>query len=90
MPRERTSLLQGTLDLIVLQLLNGEPTNGYDLTQPREPGTDPRRMGIDPEWPPREGLLPLRRRPQATRRRAGKLAPLLRRPRRHPEEGVMQ
>jgi transcriptional regulator len=26
-------LLQGTLDLIVLQLLAGEPTNGYDLAQ---------------------------------------------------------
>jgi PadR family transcriptional regulator, regulatory protein PadR len=26
------SMLQGTLDLIVLQLLNAEPTNGYDLT----------------------------------------------------------
>ena len=26
-------MLQGTLDLIVLQLLNAEPTNGYDLTQ---------------------------------------------------------
>jgi len=25
------SMLQGTLDLIVLQLLNAEPTNGYDL-----------------------------------------------------------
>ena len=25
-------LLQGTLDLIVLQLLRSEPTNGYDLT----------------------------------------------------------
>ena len=27
-----TSLLPGTLELIVLQLLQGEPTNGYDLT----------------------------------------------------------
>ena len=27
-----TSLLQGTLDLIVLQLLQAEPTNGYDLS----------------------------------------------------------
>lgn len=26
------SLLQGTLDLIVLQLLRAEPTNGYELT----------------------------------------------------------
>lgn len=26
------SFLPGTLDLIVLQLLHGEPTNGYDLT----------------------------------------------------------
>jgi transcriptional regulator len=32
MAREKTSLLQGTLDLIVLQLLRAEPTNGYDLT----------------------------------------------------------
>lgn len=27
-----TPLLQGTLDLVVLQLLNAEPTNGYDLS----------------------------------------------------------
>ena len=27
-----TPYLQGTLDLIVLQLLQAEPTNGYDLT----------------------------------------------------------
>lgn len=27
-----TSFLAGTLDLIVLQLLRAEPTNGYDLT----------------------------------------------------------
>jgi PadR family transcriptional regulator PadR len=26
------SLIQGTLDLIVLQLLQAEPTNGYDLS----------------------------------------------------------
>ena len=32
MARDRTQLLQGTLDLIVLQLLQAEPTNGYDLT----------------------------------------------------------
>ena len=32
MARAKTSLLQGTLDLIVLQLLQAEPTNGYDLT----------------------------------------------------------
>ena len=32
MTRSKTSLLQGTLDLIVLQLLRVEPTNGYDLT----------------------------------------------------------
>ena len=31
-PRTPT-MLQGTLDLIVLQLLSAEPTNGYDLTQ---------------------------------------------------------
>ena len=30
-PPPRTVLLQGTLDLIVLQLLKAEPTNGYDL-----------------------------------------------------------
>jgi PadR family transcriptional regulator PadR len=28
-----SSLLQGTLDLIVLQLLRAEPTNGYELAQ---------------------------------------------------------
>ena len=33
MPPAKTTLLQGTLDLIVLQLLQAEPTNGYDLTQ---------------------------------------------------------
>jgi PadR family transcriptional regulator, regulatory protein PadR len=32
MPPSGTPLLQGTLDLIVLQLLQAEPTNGYDLT----------------------------------------------------------
>jgi len=32
MPAPATPLLQGTLDMIVLQLLNAEPTNGYDLT----------------------------------------------------------
>jgi len=31
MSRAKTTLLQGTLDLIVLQLLMAEPTNGYDL-----------------------------------------------------------
>jgi transcriptional regulator len=30
--KRKPSLLQGTLDLIVLQLLQAEPTNGYDLT----------------------------------------------------------
>lgn len=28
----KVALLQGTLDLIVLQLLQAEPTNGYELT----------------------------------------------------------
>ena len=28
-----TPLLQGTLDLIVMQLLHAAPTNGYDLAQ---------------------------------------------------------
>jgi transcriptional regulator len=28
----KATLLQGTLDLIVLQLLHAEPTNGYELT----------------------------------------------------------
>lgn len=32
MPPSPAPLLQGTLDLIVLQLLRAEPTNGYDLT----------------------------------------------------------
>ncbi len=31
-PRDKVAFLQGTLDLIVLQLLQNEPTNGYDLT----------------------------------------------------------
>jgi PadR family transcriptional regulator PadR len=31
MASSSTPLLQGTLDLIVLQLLHAEPTNGYDL-----------------------------------------------------------
>ena len=33
MPPKAAPLLQGTLDLIVLQLLRAEPTNGYDLAQ---------------------------------------------------------
>jgi transcriptional regulator len=32
MPPRSAPLLQGTLDLIVLQLLRAEPTNGYDLS----------------------------------------------------------
>ena len=32
MPPNSAPLLQGTLDLIVLQLLRAEPTNGYDLS----------------------------------------------------------
>ena len=32
MPQANASFLSGTLDLIVLQLLEAEPTNGYDLT----------------------------------------------------------
>ena len=32
MPTKPAPLLQGTLDLIVLQLLRAEPTNGYDLS----------------------------------------------------------
>lgn len=32
MSHENTPLLPGTLELIVLQLLQAEPTNGYDLT----------------------------------------------------------
>jgi transcriptional regulator len=32
MPQANASFLSGTLDLIVLQLLLAEPTNGYDLT----------------------------------------------------------
>jgi PadR family transcriptional regulator, regulatory protein PadR len=32
MAAENTKLLQGSLDLIVLQLLQAEPTNGYDLS----------------------------------------------------------
>ena len=33
MPQKAVNLLQGTLDLIVLQLLQAQPTNGYDLAQ---------------------------------------------------------
>jgi transcriptional regulator len=33
MASSSTPLLQGTLDLIVLQLLHAAPTNGYDLAQ---------------------------------------------------------
>lgn len=33
MPGEKTDLLQGTLDLIVLKLLRAGPANGWDLTQ---------------------------------------------------------
>jgi PadR family transcriptional regulator, regulatory protein PadR len=33
MPPKSASLLQGTLDMIVLQLLRAEPTNGYELAQ---------------------------------------------------------
>ena len=33
MASTNTPLLQGTLDLIVLQLLHAAPTNGYDLAQ---------------------------------------------------------
>lgn len=32
MTKAPAPLLQGTLDLIVMQLLRSEPTNGYDLT----------------------------------------------------------
>ena len=32
MTQSNTSFLTGALDLIVLQLLQAEPTNGYDLT----------------------------------------------------------
>jgi transcriptional regulator len=32
MSKSPAPLLQGTLDLIVLQLLQAEPTNGYDLS----------------------------------------------------------
>jgi PadR family transcriptional regulator len=32
MPDAPAPVLQGTLDLIVLQLLRAEPTNGYDLS----------------------------------------------------------
>jgi transcriptional regulator len=31
--KQKTDLLQGTLDLIVLQMLQAQPTNAWDLTQ---------------------------------------------------------
>ncbi|HUF51956.1 MAG TPA: PadR family transcriptional regulator [Longimicrobiales bacterium] len=33
MGRNKTDLLQGTLDLIVLRMLRGQPANGWELTQ---------------------------------------------------------
>jgi transcriptional regulator len=33
MASQKTDLLQGTLDLIVLRLLRAKPANGWDLTQ---------------------------------------------------------
>lgn len=33
MAKSRTDLLQGTLDLIVLQMLNAQPSNGWELLQ---------------------------------------------------------
>ena len=33
MSSKSTTLLQGTLEMIVLQLLRAEPTNGYELAQ---------------------------------------------------------
>lgn len=33
MGRSKTDLLQGTLDLIVLRMLRGQPANGWELTQ---------------------------------------------------------
>jgi len=33
MPGDKTELLQGTLDLIVLKLLRAGPANGWELTQ---------------------------------------------------------
>ena len=32
MPPDHTPILPGTLELVVLQLLKAEPTNGYDLS----------------------------------------------------------
>ncbi len=31
--KQKTDLLQGTLDLIVLQMLQAQPSNGWELTQ---------------------------------------------------------
>lgn len=33
MKKSKTDLLQGTLDLIVLQMLQAQPSNGWELTQ---------------------------------------------------------
>lgn len=32
MEKKKTDLLQGTLDLLVLKMLNGGPANGFDIT----------------------------------------------------------
>lgn len=40
MPRKRTDLLQGTLDLLVLKALDGQPSHGYAVARTIERVTD--------------------------------------------------
>ena len=66
MPRPKTTLLQGTLDLIVLQLLQAEPTNGYDLTLRIQSDLErraerQRRLALSGAVPPRGARLDSRR-----------------------------
>jgi hypothetical protein len=46
MPSATAPLWQGTLDLIVLQLLDAAPTNGYDLTLRIQATTRPGRKHL--------------------------------------------
>src|SRR6188474_1771808 len=87
MPSPNTPLLQGTLDLIVLQLLNAAPTNGYDLALRIQNTTGD--VAGDAERPARESLLADPRRAPASQRSARGVAPLRRRPHGNPSRLMM-